>query len=124
MTRGPSGSTWKAKAAAKRADKEALRAKVLSLRATGLSFAEIGRRVQMEQSSVRKLVKLRMLTGIVSDSSRKGRPSRLSKRYKRGLLRMCRKHPFWSASKLADEMHNKMVKALADRPAGVCIFFS
>jgi transposase-like protein len=123
--------TRKTTALIKRTAKEAKRANVLQLHASGLTMSAISRQVGMSPSGVSKLLKVfmfdsltsphqaRKTTAVVHNSPRKGRPASMSKRYRRRLLALSTKHPFWSAQQLQHQMHDRMMKALTDRPAGI-----
>jgi hypothetical protein len=42
-------------------------------------------------------------------------------RYKRAVVALNRKHPFWSAAELIQELYDREMKAISNRPPGVVI---
>ena len=139
-------------------DWQAKRLRVLNvLQAPGgmdLSNCEVGRRVHVSESLVRSVkkkwleeAKAKSAQGKVfvpCDAPRSGRPSKfsprcynfpcfvipcLSIRYKRSILSLARKHPFWSASKLVAYVHERKIAALQFARPGTrwtvcdCFFF-
>ena len=117
-----------------------LRVEVLALYRSGITNQhEIARRLKASQSTIRCILKRWAGSADASapvDSPRKGRPSLSTPRYpelprvpdgfffcrfRRSIVRLAEKHPFWSATRLVRFMHARLVDAMNNRPAGVVV---
>ncbi|GIY59046.1 hypothetical protein CDAR_275511 [Caerostris darwini] len=81
-----------------------LREKIVSLRENGLSYREIGKKVNVCFSTVRYIIKRHKERGSTSNSLRSGRPKKLSQRIKRKIIREASKNPFVSTITLANDV--------------------
>ncbi|GFY41698.1 hypothetical protein TNIN_68591 [Trichonephila inaurata madagascariensis] len=81
-----------------------LREKIVSLRENGLSYREIGKKVNVCFSTVRYIIKRHKERGYTSNNLRSGRPKKLSLRIKRNIIREASKNPFVSAITLANDV--------------------
>ncbi|GFY77969.1 putative transposase rhodnius neglectus [Trichonephila inaurata madagascariensis] len=81
-----------------------LREKIVSLRENGLSYREIGKKVNVCLSTVRYIIKRHKERGYTSNNLRSGRPKKLSLRIKRNIIREASKNPFVSAITLANDI--------------------
>ncbi|GFY48413.1 hypothetical protein TNIN_359671 [Trichonephila inaurata madagascariensis] len=81
-----------------------LREKIVSLRENGLSYREIGKKVNVCFSTVRYIIKRHKERGYTSNNLRSGRPKKLSLRIKRNIIREASRNPFVSAITLANDV--------------------
>ncbi|GIY50954.1 hypothetical protein CDAR_593081 [Caerostris darwini] len=81
-----------------------LREKIVSLRENGLSYREIGKKVNVCFSTVRYIIKRHTERGSPSNNLRSGRPKKLSQRIKQKIIREASKNPFVSAITLANDV--------------------
>ncbi|GFY75064.1 putative transposase rhodnius neglectus [Trichonephila inaurata madagascariensis] len=81
-----------------------LREKIVSLHENGLSYREIGKKVNVCFSTVRYIIKRHKERGYTSNNLRSGRPKKLSLRIKRNIIREASKNPFVSAFTLANDV--------------------
>ncbi|GFY46043.1 hypothetical protein TNIN_17941 [Trichonephila inaurata madagascariensis] len=81
-----------------------LREKIVSLRENGLSYREIGKKVNVCFSTVRYIIKRHKERGYTSNNLLSGRPKKLSLRIKRNIIREASKNPFVRAITLANDV--------------------
>ncbi|GIX92768.1 HTH_Tnp_Tc3_2 domain-containing protein [Caerostris darwini] len=81
-----------------------LREKIVSLHENGLSYREIGKKVNVCFSTVRYIIKRHKERGSTSNNLLSGRPKKLSQRIKRKIIREASKVPFVRAITLANDV--------------------
>ena len=79
------------------------RKEIVRLHKTGLSNREIGRRINCNEKTVRKIVKKHQETGSVSDAPKSGRPRALSEREVRHVKIRSLRNRFETASQIRKE---------------------
>ena len=79
---------------------EAERWQFIGMRTTGMSFKDIGRRVNRHYTVISRLVRKHLATNDVKDLQRSGRPRITSPREDRALVRLVRRQPFYSSTLL------------------------
>lgn len=114
----------------------ARRSSILALRKGNpkVSARAIARQLGLHHSTVGHVLKRwgDNPSALPVDKPRSGRPAKYdarhvsasfltTNRYKRQLVRMATKHPFWSARKLISQCNETVLKALQNRPAGAVV---
>ena len=123
----------------KRQQRELQRLEVLRLYRVLDNYYAVGREMGMNEATVRSIVK-RYQEKNVKDKPRSGRPKKITSRYdclqltssihssvvrwRRRLLQLNWKRPFWSAQRLIDAIHGEMMKGISNvAGARVCDIF-
>lgn len=81
-----------------------MRERIIAVRENGLSYREIGKKLNLNFSSVRYVIKKKEESGTTETKARSGRPKKLDSRQQRSIITQISKNPFLSAQQLATDV--------------------